>query len=305
MIAQGWQTRTTAGPTCSGSMRSRHPLCVESWVTTVVRFALFLCCLALIAPRTGLAAPVTKEAATAWERYLAASEGRIRNELERGPFLFIDGWPEARRAEAYNELRQGTVLIEPVNALEDERPIEVPHGLIPDWQGVVFIPHATLEQTLAVVQNFDQYQEYFKPEIRHSRLLSRRGNDFSISMQLYKKTLITVAIDADFDVQFERLGPNRVADRSCATRLAEVVHVDKADAHELSPDQGDAYLWRLCEFWRFEQKDGGVYAQVESIGLTRSVPAWIAWLVDPLVKSLPRGILMSLLAATRTAVEHG
>lgn len=272
---------------------------------TVVRYALFLCCLALIAPRTGRAAPLTKEAVTAWERYLAASEARIRNELERGPFLFIDGWPEARRAEAYNELRQGTVLIEPVNALEGERPIEVPHGLIPDWQGVVFIPHSTLEQTLAVVQNFDQYQEYFKPEIRHSRLLSRRGNDFSISMQLYKKTLITVAIDADFDVQFERLGPNRVTDRSCATRLAEVVHVDKADAHELSPDKADAYLWRLCEFWRFEQKDGGVYAQVESIGLTRSVPAWIAWLVDPLVKSLPRGILMSLLAATRTAVEHG
>jgi hypothetical protein len=42
---------------------------------------------------------------------------------------------------------------------------------------------------------------------------------------------------------------------------------------------------------RFEEKDGGVYVQVESIGLSRAVPAIIGWLVNPLLRSIPRGTL--------------
>jgi hypothetical protein len=266
--------------------------------------ALLLAGLFCAATLPAAAATLRKETAAAYARYLAATETRMDAELDHGPFLLIDSWPEARRAEAYNKLRQGRVLVEQGNTLEEGHPIQVPHGLIHDWDGVLFIPHATLEQTLAVVQNYDHYQDYFKPEIRNSRLLSRNGDDFRIALQLYKKTLITVAIDADFDVQFDRLGTNRVMDRSCATRLAQVADVDQPDAHELPPDDGDGFLWRLCDFWRFEEKDGGVYMQLESIGLSRNVPDWIAWLVDPLLKSIPRGSLSAILTATRTAVEH-
>lgn len=249
------------------------------------------------------AAQLKKETAAAYERYLAASEKRIHGEMENGPFLLIDAWPEERRKAAYEQLRQGTVLVEQMNAVEEGHPIEVQHGLIHDWQGVLFLPHTTLAETLAVVQNYEHYQDYFRPEIRNSRLLSREGDDFRISLQLYKKSLITVAINANFSVHFERIGANRMMDRSYATRLAEVADVDERDAHELPPDDGNGFLWRLCDFWRFEERDGGVYMQLESIGLSRGVPSWIAWLVNPLLKSIPRGTLSAVLAATRTAVE--
>ncbi|MGA8108806.1 MAG: hypothetical protein WB974_05190 [Acidobacteriaceae bacterium] len=251
------------------------------------------------------AAELKKETAAAYGRYLAASEKRIAGELRDGPFLFVDGWPEERRREAYAQLGQGAVLVEQVDAVEEGHAIPAPHGLIHDWQGVLFLPNTTLKKTLAVVQNYDRYQEYFRPEIRNSRLVSRNGDDFKIAMQLYKKTLITVAIDAEFDVHFERIGANRVMDRSYATRLAQVADVDQPNGHELAPDDGDGFLWRLCDFWRFEERDGGVYMQLESIGLSRGVPGWIAWLIDPLLKSIPRGTLSAVLAATRTAVEHG
>lgn len=249
------------------------------------------------------AARLKKETAAAWDRYLAASEERIAAEAQNGPFLFIDAWPEAKRKAAYGQLQEGAVLVEQESAREEGHPVEVPHGLIHDWEGVLFIPHTTLAETLGVVQNYNGYQDYFRPEIRNSRLLSRDGDDFKIALQLYKKSVITVAIDADFDVHFERLGPNRIMDRSYATRLAEVEDADEKDAHELAPDDGTGYLWRLCDFWRFEERDGGVYMQLESMGLSRGVPGWIAWLVDPLLKSIPRGTLGALLAATRTAIE--
>lgn len=250
------------------------------------------------------AAQLRKDTAVAYARYLAATEKRIQNEMEKGPFLYIDAWPEAKRRQAYEQLRQGAVLIEQVNTPEEGHPIPVPHGLIHDWQGLLFIPHATLDQAVAVMQNYAHYQDYFRPEIRKSKLLSQDGDDYKVSMQLYKKSLITVAINADFDVRFERIGPGRELIRSYGTRLAQVDNVDQPDERELPPDDGDGYLWRLCDFWRFEEKDGGVYAELESVGLSRRVPAWIAWIVNPLLKSIPRGTLMALLTATRKAVAH-
>jgi hypothetical protein len=267
-----------------------------------VSCVVLLGCLGALAGETARAAELRPETAAAYARYLAASETRIHSEVEHGPFLFIDGWPQARRAAAYSELRRGTVLVEQVNT--EGHPIAVPHGLIYDWQGVLFIPNTTLEKTLAVIQNYDRYQDYYRPEIRDSRLLSRNGDDFKIALQLYRKSLITVAIDADFDVHFEQIGPNRIMDRSYATRLAQVADVGEPDAHELAPGDGDGFLWRLCDFWRFEERDGGVYMQLESIGLSRGVPSWIAWLVDPLLKSIPRGTLSAVLVATRNAVER-
>lgn len=137
--------------------------------------------------------------------------------------------------------------------------------------------------------------------MRNSKLLQRNGDVFKVFLQLYKKSLVTVAIDANFDIGFEQLAKNLVVSRSYSTRLAEVVNAGQPDERELPVDAGHGYLWRLYSYWRFEERDGGVYVQLESIGLSRRVPAIIAWLVDPLLKSIPRGTLVSLLAATRAA----
>ena len=60
-------------------------------------------------------------------------------------------------------------------------------------------------------------------------------------------------------------------------------------------NDGHGYLWRLDGYWRLQEKDGGVYIQLESIALTRGVTAIFGWLVSPLLKSFPRGLLTSLL----------
>src|ERR1700676_5632917 len=62
-------------------------------------------------------------------------------------------------------------------------------------------------------------------------------------------------------------------------------------------------MWRLYTYWRIEEKDGGVYVQNESVSLTRTVPVLLAFIVNPLVKSIPRNVLIHLLTDTRNAVE--
>ena len=248
------------------------------------------------------AAELKKETAAAFEHYVGASEKRIKSELHNGSFLFIDELPETRRVEAYSQLHEGRVLVKQMNTKEEGHPIEVPHGLIHDWVGVLFIPNASLSQTLAVVQDYDNHRNIYKPEVRDSKLVQHSGDNFKVFLQLYKKSLVTVVINANFDINYERFGTNRAVSRSYSTRLAEVENAGQTDEHELPVDDAHGYLWRLYSYWRFEEQDGGVYVQLESIGLSRAVPAIFGWLVNPLLRGIPRGTLSSLLGSTRAAV---
>ena len=265
---------------------------------SVVLCGLLVCLVA----QTIEAAELKKQTAAAFDRYIAASEKRMQAELKNGPFLSMDALPEEQRGESYAQLQEGLILVNPVNAKAGGSPMKVPGGLIHDWVGVVFIPNASLAQTLAVAQNYDDYQNIYRPEVRRSKLLQRSGDNFKVFLQFYKKSLITVVIDADFDIDYKRLGADRVVSDSYSTRIAEVENAGQADERELPVDGGHGYLWRLDSYWRLEEKDGGVYVQLESIGLSRGVPTVFAWLVNPLLRSIPHGAITDMLGATRRFV---
>lgn len=241
------------------------------------------------------------ETARAFDRYINISESRMQAELRGGPFLYIDGLPAARRSEAYALLRQGQILLRHENTKEEGHPLTVPYGLIHDWSGVAFIPGTSLSRTLAVVLDYDNLHNIYT-DVHQSRLIARNGNIFTVFLQFYKKSLITVVLNAQFESYLEQFGVRRAVIWSRSTRIAEVEDPDDAGARELPVNSGHGYLWRLNSYWRFEERDGGVYVQLESIGLSRSVPAIFAWLVNPLLRSIPRGTLSGLLRETRTAV---
>ena len=136
----------------------------------------------------------------------------MQQELREGRFLIVDG--EQDRDEAYARLRAGTVELKQMEAEENGHPIEASGAMINDWVGVLFIPHATLAQTLAVVEDYDNYQKYYKPGMRHSRLLHRDGDEFQAALQFYKKSLLTVVMNAEFDIRYETVGADRVVSRS-------------------------------------------------------------------------------------------
>ncbi len=91
--------------------------------------------------------------------------------------------------------------------------------------------------------------------------------------------------------------------RSVATRIAEVADADQPDEHEKPIGHDGGFLWRMNSYWRFEEKDQGVYVEVESISLTRDIPMGLGWLIKPFVTSIPRESLLMTLGSTRSAVE--
>ena len=59
----------------------------------------------------------------------------------------------------------------------------------------------------------------------------------------------------------------------------------------------------LADSSPFEEQDGGVYVEAESISLTRDIPMGLGWMLKPFVTTIPRESLLMTLGSTRSAVE--
>ena len=250
------------------------------------------------------AAELKQKTIEAFDHYIRATEARRAEGLrDANSFLWVDRMPEAKRQNAYAQLRQGRIVVEHLNTREEGKPIEIPSGLIHHWIGAVFIPGATLPQTLAIVQDYDNHQNIYKPDVQRSKLLQRDADSFKVYLRLHRKTIVTVVVNSEYEVRHTFDDATRARSRSYSTRIAEVEHPGEPHEREKPVGKDHGYLWRLYSYWRFQEKGGGVYVQLETVALTRGVPPLFGWLVNPLLKSIPREALSHLLGSTRTAVS--
>jgi hypothetical protein len=251
---------------------------------------------------SALAADLKPETAAAFDRYIAATEARMGDDVRLNQFLVIDRLADLQRKEAYDQLQKGQVYIEELHTQADRHSISIPKGMIHHWVGVVFIPKATLSETNALLRDYEDEPAIYKPEVRRAKLLESHGNKSTIYLQMFNKSIVTVILDAYFDVTETQMGSARSQSASRSTRIAEVLDAGGPNERERTDGNDHGYIWRLNNYWRIEEKDGGVYIQNESITLSRPVPALLAWLINPLTKSIPRDVLLHLLTDTRNGV---
>jgi hypothetical protein len=60
----------------------------------------------------------------------------------------------------------------------------------------------------------------------------------------------------------------------------------------------------MTTYWSYEERDGGVYMQIESISLTRSIPTGLGWAVGPFVESVPHDSLEFTLRSVCNALRR-
>src|SRR6266849_5376592 len=260
---------------------------------------------AYVLPESAGAAELQRETTEAFNQYVRVTEARMADRLLEGrTFLWVDTFPELQRDKLYTQLRQGEIVIERLETLEKEKRIRVPDGLIHHWIALGFIPGVTLQQVLAFMQDYDHHESIYKPDVLRSRLLSADGNHFRVYLRLRQKAIVTAVFNSEFDVSYFPVDESRAYSRSYSTRIAELENPDRSDEREKPIGKDRGFLWRLYSYWRFQEKDGGVYVQLESVALSRSVPVLLAWVVNPLLKSIPREYLSRLLTSTRVALTN-
>lgn len=262
-----------------------------------------LVALCFVASDVADAAELKQKTTDAFNKYVAATEARINNELRNGPFLYLDGLPSNVMTVAYDRLKKGEVLVEKLETKAPGVSEDVPDGMVHHWVGLVFIPGATLERTVPILQDYEHRAELYKPDVTASHLIWHQGNDYKFFLRLYQKRFTTAIFNTEYVAHWGQVDAKKMYSHSISTRITEVKDPDHPDGEELPVGQGRGYLWRLNTYWRFEEKDGGVYMQCEALSLTRDIPFGLGWLLKPLVTKIPKESLDRALGQTRNVVE--
>ena len=243
-----------------------------------------------------LAATPSAAATKAFDEYVARVEERIRREETSVATFIVE--PDGAAAVREATFGRGEVVVDPYASGE----AEVRGGLIHHWIGSVFVQGASVAEALPVVQDYDHLARFYSPEVMSSRLISRDGDDFRMAMRLSKHKVVTVVMDAEYDVRYGRLDPEHQFSFSRSTHVTEIADAGGPREHAVADAESHGYLWRLNAYWRFAQRGEGLLMQCEAVSLTRDVPAGLGWLVGPYVRAIPRESLQATLGATRDAV---
>jgi hypothetical protein len=131
--------------------------------------------------------------------------------------------------------------------------------------------------------------------------ISSAGDRFRVLL-MNKAVFAKTALDADCQVTYFPVDAGRSYSITFAPRIQQIEGYGSATEHKLPPDQGNGYIWRMYSITRFEERDGGVYFEVEAMTLSRDIPVAFRWLVEPMVRRFSKNTLVTSLRQTQKAV---
>lgn len=249
------------------------------------------------------AAGPTPATTAAFDRYVRATEARIAGEVvDERRFLRLDMQEATTRQAWLGQLRSGQVVVERLYSRENGARIDVPDAMVHHWTGLAFIPGATTRMALTLLRDYDRHAEIYQPAVQRSRVIERRGNHLRVFLRFFMRKIVSVTLDSDHEAQFTEQSATRAYSRVVSTRVQEVRNPGTASEQLVPLGEDTGYLWRINSYWRFLERDGGVYIQCESVSLTRDIPTGLGWVVGPFVTSLPKESLEFTMAATRRAL---
>jgi hypothetical protein len=251
----------------------------------------------LSVPSVCSATDLNEQTVKAWDEYIRGASARMQLRLaDPGNFLWMD-----EAAGRRDRVRQGEIVVEPATK---DIPEKVPQGLIHDWIGAVFIPNTTMDAVFATLSDYDSYNKFYNPAVIDAKLREVTGSSRKFSLVLAEKVpFVTAAIVSEYTSQTFRVDDHHRYTVTYSTRIQQIDDYGKAGQHVLPPDHGAGYIWRLYSIERFEERDGGVYAELEAIALSRNIPFELQWLVRPILQHMPRNSMVGTLSKTRQAVS--
>lgn len=172
------------------------------------------------------------------------------------------------------------------------------------WRGTTFVPGAKAADFEALLRNVSSYPTTFAPEVLSARSQAIAPDHILTTLRVRQHHVLTVVLDATYDVRFAPATPHRGSSVSRSIRIAEIDSPGTAHESVLAPAAEHGFLWRLNTYWSWQERDGGLVLQLETISLSRSVPRGLGWIVNPYVDSIPRESLAFTLTHARDALQR-
>jgi hypothetical protein len=206
----------------------------------------------------------------------------------------------ASRQENEMRLRRGELIVE---KLTPATGAELPGAMLHHWRGTAFAPGATAADFERLMKDFNAYPQHFSPQVLQAKILTQQDDRLQALMRVRQQHVITVVMDTAYDITFGRLDAQHGYSISRSTKISEIDSPGASSERALNSSQEHGFLWRLNTYWSCEERDGGLYMQIESVSLTRSIPTGLAWAIRPFVESVPRESLEFTLRSACNALR--
>lgn len=244
------------------------------------------------APACPAAAPAPA-AMAAFNNYTRQVESRLARQHSALSTYLAGSSPEVQA-----RLRKGELIIEQLPTPE------APGAILHHWRGTAFAPDATAAGFERLMRDFNSYPRLYSSQILSASTLSQNGDHYQVTMRVRQQHILTVVLDTTYVVDFVSLDPDHRSSISRGTRITEIASPGTPSERALAPAEDHAFLWLLNSYWSCAQANGGLYLQIESVSLTRSIPTGLGWVVRPFLKSVPRDSLEFTLRSTLTALRN-
>jgi len=255
----------------------------------------FICSSFITVPATSQGAELSKETLQAWDAYVLTANSQMVNRIH-GPFLWVDEVPNRSHS-----VHDGMILVSPIG---QQNPKPVPSGLIHDWIGAAFVPNAKLRDVLSTARDYSRYKEFYKPNVIDSKSLGTVGACDKYVMLLANHQIVTSTMfEGEYEACYHRLDDRRWYSVARTTRLREIRRYAEPGEQALPSDQGSGYIWRVYSCARYEERDGGVYIELEAIVLSRDIPTAMRWVVAPIVRRVSKNAMLTSLRQMEEAVD--
>jgi hypothetical protein len=235
-------------------------------------------------------------AVSAFNTYVGAVESRLAQQ-HRSPEAFLTF---ASDPQSEVRLRRGELIIERMTPAAGAA---LPGAMLHHWRGTAFVAGATVAGFERMMRDFDSYPQHFSPQVLHAKVVAQHGDHLEASMRVEQRHVITVVMDTAYDVSFGNLDARHGYSTSRSTRISEIAAPGTASEHVLTADEEHGFLWRQNTYWSYEERDGGLYMQIESVSFSRSIPTGLGWVIRPFVESVPRDSLEFTLRSTCNALR--
>jgi putative flippase GtrA len=280
----------------------------EALVFKTVLIATLLLIAPLSARAADLAAELTAATVAAWQQYEQQVDERYeRTAPETEPYFAQDSFKDAAPAKSAwrQQVINGQVSMVRVPSAAPGRPEpSIPDGRVHHWAGAIFIADVKVDRVIRHLQDRAGRESESYEDVTASKLLSRDGDRIRVYMKLRRDSVITVNYNTEHTVVYRRLGTARASSRSVATKIAELVDAGTPQEREKPVGNDHGFLWRLNAYWRFEQTNGGVLIECESVSLSRSVPALLRPFVTGTVERIARESLQKTLVSMRAELKR-
>jgi hypothetical protein len=254
---------------------------------SLVIMSSLLACAAITTPALATAATLESRTVGAYDAYLEHARQRFlaRANGEVGPRPQTPG-----------------VSAEPAS---EDGILAVPGGLVHHWVGRAYIEGVTLQDALDTSTAYSSYSHTYS-SIVESQLVDQHGQTFRVRMRVKEGDVgVTAVLEVHSTIEYVGPTNGRAHALSNADEIREVRRAGRPDEYLLPAGHDSGYLWRANTLTRFVEFPGGVFVEMETIGLSRRFPPLLGWLIEPIARRLGRKSVETSLKEFLAAVDAG